>query len=468
MTNTVLFVDDELGVLHAMMRRMRKEPFQMRTATSGEEALGILSQSAIDLVVSDMDMPGMSGTTFLAKVAKDFPDTIRIMLTGKPTLDVAMDAINSGNVYRFLTKPYDSETLAALIREALENRDRARARRLSDENSACQNKDADLAPVNADHIAVHKGSAQPNKSAGLNGGETAARPFWDFLNDLGKPDHKIRIQQYEVESLIGQGAMGIVLKAHDPGLKRDVALKLLAPEWDQTLVAHQRFSQEARCAAAIRHENVVTIFAVSEADGVPFLVMEYVPGKSLQDCLDAGERFLINDVVRIGRQIALGLGAAHELRLIHRDIKPANILLERGTQRVRITDFGLARTLDCDTGLTQKGMLLGTPQFMSPEQVDGKPLSPATDLFSLGSVLYTLCSGQLPFPAPTLSRLLHGIAEEPPVPLRTLDPEVPEWLEKLIAKLHAKQPEDRFSTAGAVADCLACGSAEERTRTSTP
>ncbi|HWY87587.1 MAG TPA: protein kinase [Gemmataceae bacterium] len=456
MTKSVLFVDDELGVLQAVMRRMRKEPFQLRTATSAEEAWGILSRSPIDLVVSDNNMPGMSGLDFLAMVAKEFPSCIRIMLTGKPSLDAAMNAINSGEVYRFLTKPYDSEALAALIREALEQRDKSGATphaHRQPEQGGVKEQPNDHTDK-ADQIGMHASSLPANEMKALNGSEPAPRLTMDFLKNVGKPGHKVRIQQYEVESVIGQGAMGIVLKAHDPGLDRDVALKLLAPGWEDVSVAHQRFAQEARFAAAIRHENVVTIFAVSDVEGVPFLVMEYVPGKSLQDCLDDGEKFAVAEVIRIGRQVALGLAAAHALRLIHRDIKPGNILLERGTQRVRITDFGLARALDGNTKLSQTGTLLGTPQYMSPEQVDGKPLTPSSDLFSLGSVLYTLCAGQIPFMSASLSRLLHAIAEETPPPLQSLNPEVPEWLAQLIAKLHAKKPADRYPTAGAVAECL--------------
>ncbi len=140
--------------------------------------------------------------------------------------------------------------------------------------------------------------------------------------------------------------------------------------------------------------------------------------------------------------------------MIHRDIKPANILLEPRTHCVRITDFGLARAMDCDLNLSQQGQLLGTPLYMSPEQVDGKPLTPATDLFGLGSVLYTLCAGEPPFECESLSKLLHAIAVETPTPIRTINPTVPERLAKVIERLHAKKPGDRFQYAKAVADEL--------------
>jgi serine/threonine protein kinase len=182
--------------------------------------------------------------------------------------------------------------------------------------------------------------------------------------------------------------------------------------------------------------------------------MEYVHGSSLGDLLDDGRTFSVGEIARIGLQTALGLAAAHEARLIHRDIKPANILLEKETLHVRVADFGLARALDEDFHLSQPGLLLGTPNYMSPEQVDGKTLTAASDLFSLGSVLYTLCTGQLPFQSETMSGLLHAVAEKHPTPLRVLNPDIPEELARVIEKLHAKYPTDRPLSAAAVAESL--------------
>jgi HD-like signal output (HDOD) protein len=282
---------------------------------------------------------------------------------------------------------------------------------------------------------------------------SAADLSQDFFVKLRREQTKAQIQHYEVEDWIGQGGMGIVIKAYEPGLDRHVALKFLAPELATSKTARQRFSLEARFAAAVRSDHVVTTFAVSELDAVPFLVMEYIKGKSLEQRIDARQTFTVSDIARIAHQTALGLAAAHDLRLIHRDVKPGNILLEDGTDRVRIMDFGLARAMDQDFQLSQAGQMIGTPLFMSPEQVDGKPLTPVSDLFSLGSVLYTLCTGRLPFVGDTLSRLLHAVAVETPVPIQDLNPSIPDWLAELVDKLHAKSPADRFPTALAVAEC---------------
>lgn len=276
----------------------------------------------------------------------------------------------------------------------------------------------------------------------------------DLFEDLGKIKPGSRILQYEVVDILGRGAMGIVLKAFDAGLARHVAIKLLVPEVAASEKARQRFALEARFAAALRHENVVAIHSVNELDGVPILVMEYVPGASLSDLLDQGQKFSVSEIARIGRQTALGLAAAHEARLIHRDIKPANILLEEKTLHARVADFGLARALDEDFHLSQPGMLLGTPNYMSPEQVDGKALTAASDLFSLGSVLYTMCTDQLPFQAPTLTGLLNAIATKQPIPIRSINPSIPVGLARVIEKLHSKDPNDRPKSAAEVADLL--------------
>ncbi len=263
-----------------------------------------------------------------------------------------------------------------------------------------------------------------------------------------------RLLQFEIMEVIGRGSMGVVFKAHDPTLARNVAIKVLAPELAQSEKAHQRFAQEARFAAAVRHPNVVSIFAVHEAEGMPFLVMEFVPGVSLADAIENGRQFSISEIAKIGYQTALGLAAAHDLRLIHRDIKPGNILLERGTDNVRVADFGLARALDEDTHLSHKGLIVGTPNYMSPEQVDGKPLTFASDLFSLGSVLYTLCTGLVPFKGETMSSLLRAVAEKRPIPVKQINPTIPFRLAIIIEQLHAKNPANRFRSAMALADAL--------------
>ena len=186
--------------------------------------------------------------------------------------------------------------------------------------------------------------------------------------------------------------MGVVLKAFDPSLSRVVAIKVLAPQMAASGAARRRFSREAKAAAAVVHDHVISIYAVDNdpASSLPYLVMPCIAGQSLQERIDRDGPLRNEEVLRIGRQTALGLAAAHAQGLVHRDIKPSNILLENGVERVKITDFGLARAMD-DASQSQSGVVAGTPQYMSPEQARGETADHRADLFSLGSVLYAMC-----------------------------------------------------------------------------
>jgi serine/threonine protein kinase len=275
----------------------------------------------------------------------------------------------------------------------------------------------------------------------------------DFLEPSDDPTKLGRLGSYEIDSVIGRGGMGIVLKAFDAALNRHVAIKVLAAQLATNGSARKRFSREAQAAAAVVHEHVVAIHAVDISSKLPFIVMRYVPGRSLQDRLDANGSLETKEILRISIQTAAGLAAAHAQGLVHRDIKPANILLENGVERVRITDFGLARAVD-DASQTQSGFIAGTPQYMAPEQARGEPVDHRSDLFSLGSVMYTMCSGHPPFRAETTLAVLRRICEESPRPLQEINPDVPDWLQAIISKLHARESSDRFQSAAEVAALL--------------
>jgi serine/threonine protein kinase len=263
-----------------------------------------------------------------------------------------------------------------------------------------------------------------------------------------------RLGHYEVQQVLGSGGFGTVLRAFDDKLQRMVAIKLISPELATTSPARKRFLREAQACAAIRHENIVEIHHVEEQP-FPYLVMEYIPGQTLETKLNEHGPLDVPEVLRLGWQIASGLAAAHARGLIHRDIKPANILLEGGRDdRVKITDFGLARAID-DASLTQSGMIAGTPMYMAPEQAQGLALDQRADLFSLGSVLYRMVSGRPPFRAETTLAVLKRVTEDTPRPIQEIIPETPDWLCAIISRLHAKRPEDRIQTAKELADLLA-------------
>ncbi len=258
---------------------------------------------------------------------------------------------------------------------------------------------------------------------------------------------------YRILQRVGRGGMGIVFRAIDPKLQRVVAVKVLAPEIAINPTARLRFEREARSAAAVSHPHVVVIHAVDEAHKPPYLVMEFVQGKTLAEKLAAQGMLSVKEILRIGAQIAEGLAAAHQQGLVHRDVKPANVLLENGVERAKVTDFGLAKTVD-DVALTRTGDLSGTPQFMSPEQASGGPIDHRTDLFSLGAVLYAMCTGTAPFRADNPLALLKRICEDVPRPIRQANPDVPDWLCAIVGRLLAKSPADRFQTAAEVAALL--------------
>jgi uncharacterized protein (TIGR03067 family) len=278
------------------------------------------------------------------------------------------------------------------------------------------------------------------------------------LGPTDDPESLGRIGGYEVTGVIGSGGMGVVLKAHDRSLDRVVAVKVMAPHLAASGSARQRFAREAKAAAAVLHPNVIAIHGVSNDQSLPYLVMPYVRGASLQMRIDAEGPLPTIDILRIGSQVAAGLTAAHEQGLVHRDIKPANILLEQGVERVAITDFGLARAVD-DASMTRSGVIAGTPQYMSPEQARGEAIDARSDLFSLGSLMYAMCTGHSPFRAETSYGVLHRITHDAPRAIRELNPNIPEWLEKIVMKLLSKSREDRFGSGAQVAelleDCLA-------------
>jgi uncharacterized protein (TIGR03067 family) len=274
----------------------------------------------------------------------------------------------------------------------------------------------------------------------------------DVLDSLSPTDdpHKLgRLGSYEITGVIGVGGMGIVLKAVDPSLDRVVAVKVMAPSLANNDKARKRFSREAKAAAAVLHPNVIPIHSVASDGAIPYLVMAYVRGGSLQKRIEHEGPLPIEEILRIGSQISAGLAAAHEQGLVHRDIKPENVLLEEGVERVTITDFGLARAVD-DNTVTQNGTIAGTPMFMSPEQARGEKVEHASDLFSLGSVIYALCTGRPPYTGESSYSVMRKIIDESPSPIQDANPDIPDWLVGIVQQLMAKDKSKRFSSAADV------------------
>jgi serine/threonine protein kinase len=286
-----------------------------------------------------------------------------------------------------------------------------------------------------------------------------------FLAPPEEPDEIGRLGPYHVLEVLGVGGMGIVFRARDPILQRLVALKVMRPSIAARGSSKNRFLREARATATIEHDHIVTIHQVGEDRDVPFIAMQFLRGESLHTRLRREQRLDQREALRIGREVAQGLTAAHVHGVIHRDIKPDNIWLEAGTRRVKILDFGLVRTEDVSE-LTQSGVVVGTPRYMAPEQAMGLPIDARTDLFSLGSVLYHLLAGKPPFGGHVLTATLIAVVRAEPPPVDSLRPEVDPEVSRLVHQLLCKEPEQRPRSAAEVSQAIAA--IEQRLQTGAP
>ena len=321
-------------------------------------------------------------------------------------------------------------------------------------SQACEGVKAILADPAA-YTSIHSESGLKIELTGSAASDAsfAADFAVDFLSPSDNPEMLGRLGEYEIVEVIGQGGMGIVLKGYQKELHRFVAVKVLAPNLALSAAARRRFAREAQATAAIVNPHVMAIHSVNATARLPYLVMPFMACESLQQRIERQGTLDVKDVLRIGLQAAKGLAAAHAQGLVHRDVKPANILLETNVDRVMLTDFGLARAVD-DATLTRTGIIAGTPQYMSPEQANGDAIDHRSDLFSLGGVLYAMCTARPPFRAETTFGVLRRIRETDPVPVREINSDVPEWLERIVLRLLSKERDNRFATASDVAALL--------------
>jgi hypothetical protein len=279
-------------------------------------------------------------------------------------------------------------------------------------------------------------------------------PAFEFLDSPARQGDLGRVGRYRVIDLLGKGGMGQVFLAEDTRLKRRVALKVMNQKFASTPHSRKRFIEEARSMAAVHHDNVATIFEVSERGGMPYMAMELLRGQTLMDA-NAGQPIRkAADVIRIASEVTRGLAAAHAVGISHRDIKPANLWIEDPTGRVKILDFGLALARTGNDRLSLGGTVIGTPGYLAPEQARNEPVDDRTDLYSLGVVLYELCTGRLPLLSNSIPGQLIAIIVQEPKPIRELNPEVPEPLADLIHQLLAKEPRHRPNSAAGLANRL--------------
>lgn len=287
----------------------------------------------------------------------------------------------------------------------------------------------------------------------------ANRP--DATPEPSRPTEAPRtLGRYEIEREIGRGAMAVVYQGRDPKINRVVAIKAiaLAREFsDEELEeARTRFFREAESAGRLNHPNIVTVYDAGEDQQLAYIAMEYLTGRPLSDFTSSSSLLPASTVVELLARAADALAHAHRFNVVHRDIKPANIVFDRSNDGLKITDFGIARLTD--SGATKTGIVLGTPSFMSPEQLEGRTVQGPSDLFSLGVTLYQLLTAQLPFRADSMTGLMFKIANDQHPPLRAVRPDLPGFLEAILTRALQKRADQRYQSGTEMAAALrSCG-----------
>ncbi len=277
----------------------------------------------------------------------------------------------------------------------------------------------------------------------------------DIGATLAMTDTKPTLGRYQVLGELGRGAMGVVYKGEDPKIHRTVAIKTVRlSEFDEDMAQEikERFFREAESAGLLTHPNIVTIYDCGEEHDLAYIAMEYLEGEDLEGRADPQKLLPLQEVLSIVANVAEALDYAHSKGIVHRDIKPANIMRLRETRDIKVTDFGIARITS--SSKTRTGVILGTPSYMSPEQIAGKKVDGRSDIFSLGVVLFELLAGQKPFKGEDMTTLMYQIAKEKHLSIKSVDPRVPAVIEKIIDKALEKEPEKRYQRAGQIAEHL--------------
>ncbi len=299
------------------------------------------------------------------------------------------------------------------------------------------------------------------------GGDTQAT---DPVEGLQARLQRIVAGEYRIERMLGRGGMGMVFLAQDLTLEREVAIKVLPPDFSSDPQVIKRFQQEAKTAAKLDHPNIIPIYRVESAEGLNFFVMKFISGTSLEDVLESKQPLSYDYIQRILSEAARALGHAHSRKVVHRDVKPANIMFDHDG-RVMLTDFGISKALQSAGNLTGTGMIVGTPHYMAPEQAKGQPVDGRADQYSLGIVGYRLLSGQLPFSGDSVHTILYKHIFEPAPNVAALRPGIPRNLTDAIQRALSKEPSERFTTMEAFAEAVrgdVAGTADATTPLPTP
>jgi serine/threonine protein kinase len=401
----VLLVDDDPLVLQRTENLLTRHGHDVITASNGEKGLEVARNNAmLDVAVVDYHMPGMNGLEFMMALKEQRPECRRILLSGAMDVAVVMDAVNRCGVSQVLQKPFVSKDLLDAVAHA----------------SKPRTQDLNVTQASPAEMKI----------------ETELPP-----NALGPG---VEVAEYRIEELIGRGGMATVYGGVHPVIGKKAAIKVLNPEISDAAL-QERFIREAQVVNRISHPNIVDIFATGTLpDGRMYLVMEWIEGETLEQRM-IDRSLNVGDLLGILDQLCAALQAAHEKGVIHRDIKSQNVMLQRDTEslmRVKLLDFGIAKLNDT-IAKTRPGAILGTPHYISPEQILGEPVTSATDVYALGVLAYEMFTGRLPFQAESLTAIAMAHLTVQPTAASACWFVIPPLLDHILLSMLAKDPADR-------------------------
>jgi DNA-binding response OmpR family regulator len=475
----ILVVDDDDDNRHVLGRRLERHGYRVEFAADGARALELVRARAFDLVLLDVMMPGLDGFAVLERLKADAAtrDIPIVMVSALDDTTSVVRCIERG-AEDYLPKPFDPVLLRARVSASLEKK------RLRDaEVEYLRQVDRVIEAASA----VEAGKYEAGRLADVAGRADSlgrlARVFDGMASQVRAREERLRAQvaqlrrdieeargvaprgglptaldpsalpigrvfagRYEILDVVGTGAMGTVYRARDRELDDEVALKALKPSLVKDPAHVERFKSEVRLTRRISHPNVVRTHEFGEADGLHYLTMEYVAGITVEKLIATRGWVGVASTVAIARQVADALAVAHDHGVIHRDIKPQNLLLDDAGV-LKVMDFGVARLAQSASAVTERGLVVGTPYYMAPEQLLREQVDARSDLYALGVVLYTCLTGQLPFEAHTVVSLIAKIVQQPLVAPIDINEFVPPALSALVVRLLAKNPADRLQSA---------------------
>lgn len=481
----VLIVEDDDAVRDVLRRHLGRMGHEVAEAENGADGLEIARRERLDLVLTDINMPGLNGIALLKALKADerTRDIPVLVISSQDDLPSVIECVEHG-AEDHIAKPYDPALLGARVRAALERK------RLCDQERVFRHR---VAQLTAAAEAVEEQSYLPGvlDSLAAQGDELArlARVFDRMVGGLRSREDRLRRRvsqlrtevsqvgqsipaaqasaqspfssgqtvaaRYQILETLGLGGMGMVYRARDTELGEDVALKVVRRDmFKEDPSIGERLKSEIRLTRRISHRNVVRAHDIGECEGTYFITMEYIPGITVEQLIDRRGRLSVESTLAIGTQLAEALAVAHEQQIMHRDIKPANLLIDHEGV-LKVMDFGIARRIEAGDKLTRGGFVVGTPQYMPPEQAMGKPIDARSDLYSAGAVLYECLAGRPPFVAESLVAMITMVAEASMTPLHELVPDVPASLETLITQLLQFDPAQRPASAREMLNRLA-------------